>query len=126
MSTLKTRLADLAASFTNSIVEAIRTTSLEELLTESGPRHRAPRTASAPRASRSPGRLRRRSAGDIAAELDKIVALVKKSKDGLRAEQIRIELGMQAKELPRILKEGLSTKMLKSKGQKRATTYFAK
>ena len=33
---------------------------------------------------------------------------------------------MLAKEMPRILKEGLATKKLTSKGQKRATTYFAK
>ncbi|HSY25335.1 MAG TPA: hypothetical protein VK841_24585 [Polyangiaceae bacterium] len=79
---------------------------------------RAARTAS--------GRLPRRSADDIATELDKIVALVQKHKDGLRAEQIRTELEMQAKELPRVLKEGLNSKRLRSKGQKRATTYFAK
>jgi hypothetical protein len=44
----------------------------------------------------------------------------------MRAEQIRSTLGLQAKEMPRILKEGLSTKKLTSKGQKRATTYFVK
>lgn len=33
---------------------------------------------------------------------------------------------MQAKEMPRILKEGLSARVLRTKGQKRATTYFAK
>ena len=54
-----------------------------------------------------------------------MVALVTKHKDGLRAEQIRVQLGMQAKELPRVMKEGVATKVLKSKGQKRATTYFA-
>jgi hypothetical protein len=32
--------------------------------------------------------------------------ILKKAKDGLRAEQIREELQMQAKEMPRILKEG--------------------
>jgi Fic family protein len=53
------------------------------------------------------------------------VGLVKKSKAGLRAEEIRATLKMQSKEMPRILKEGLSTKVLKSKGQKRATTYTA-
>jgi hypothetical protein len=79
---------------------------------------KAPRTAS--------GRLPRRSADDIAAELAKIVALVQKHRDGLRAEQIRAELGLQAKELPRVLKEGLASRALRSKGQKRATTYFAK
>jgi hypothetical protein len=32
---------------------------------------------------------------------------------------------MQAKEMPRVLSEGLAKKKLKKKGQKRATTYFA-
>jgi len=57
--------------------------------------------------------------------LDQLVSVLKKNKGGLRAEQIREELGLQAKEMPRVLKEGLSTQKLKSKGQKRATTYFA-
>jgi hypothetical protein len=61
----------------------------------------------------------------IAKALDQVVALVKKHKDSLRAEEIRANLGMDRKEMPRVLKEGLSTKKLKSKGQKRATTYTA-
>jgi hypothetical protein len=55
-----------------------------------------------------------------------MVSLLKKHKDGLRAEEIRANLGMEPKEMPRILKEGVSTKKLSSKGQKRATTYFAR
>ena len=86
----------------------------------------APTPAPAPRTSRATGRLPRRSADEIAAALDKIVGLLRKHKDGLRAEEIRSNLGMLAKEMPRILKEGLSTKKLTSKGHKRATTYFAK
>jgi hypothetical protein len=69
------------------------------------------------------GRLPRRSAEEIAAALDEIVGLVRKHDDGLRAEEIRVKLGMQAKEMPRLLKEGLATKKLKAKGRKRATTY---
>lgn len=131
MSNLRSRLAELASSFTDSVIDAIRGTSLEELLTETGARPKSrPAEASAraaPRVARpASGRLPRRSAEDIAAELDKIVALVQTHRDGLRAEEIRMELGMQAKELPRVLKEGLSSKRLRSKGQKRATTYFAK
>ncbi len=131
MSNLRSRLADLASSFTDSVIDAIRGTSLEELLTETGARPKSrPAEASprgAPRVARAAsGRLPRRSAEDIAGELDKIVALVQTHRDGLRAEEIRMELGMQAKELPRVLKEGLSSKKLRSKGQKRATTYFAK
>ena len=64
--------------------------------------------------------------GLIAKMLDRIVLLVKTQKNGLRAEEIRSKLGMQAKEMPRILKEGISTKKLTSKGHKRATTYAAR
>jgi hypothetical protein len=74
---------------------------------------------------RKSGRLPRRSAEGIAKALDQVIALVKKHKDGLRAEQIREQLKMQSKEMPRVLKEGVSKKKLKSKGQKRATTYTA-
>jgi hypothetical protein len=131
MSNLRSRLADLASSFTDSVIDAIRGTSLEELLSESGARGKTRQSEAMPRtparaARTASGRLPRRSADDIATELDKIVALVQKHKDGLRAEQIRTELEMQAKELPRVLKEGLNSKRLRSKGQKRATTYFAK
>jgi hypothetical protein len=133
MPNLRSQLTDLASSFTDAVIDALRTTSLQELLSESsGGRIQSTRMDAAPKATPktvrppSPGRLPRRSANDIAAELDRIVNLVQKHKDGLRAEQIRAELGLQAKELPRVLKEGLSARKLRSKGQKRATTYFAK
>lgn len=135
MPNLRSQLSDLASSFTDAVIDALRTTSLHELLSESGARTQPARSAraeGAPKAAAktvrpaSSGRLPRRSANDIAAELDRIVTLVQKHKDGLRAEQIRTELGLQAKELPRVLKEGLSARKLRSKGQKRATTYFAK
>ncbi len=76
--------------------------------------------------SKSSGRLRRRSPAEIASTVGRVVDLVKKHKDGLRAEQIRTELGLQAKEMPRVLQEGLAARKLRAKGQKRATTYFAK
>jgi hypothetical protein len=128
MSNLRSRLADLASSFADSVIDAIRGASLHELLGEAGPhvRGRADGSTRAISHGKSAGRLPRRSADEISAALDRIVVLVSKNKDGLRAEQIRSELGMQAKELPRVLKEGLNTKKLRSKGQKRATTYFAK
>jgi hypothetical protein len=130
MPSLRSNLTELATSFTDAVLEAIRSTSLEEILSESRGHSRGFRAGvSVSRGGggrASSGRLPRRSAQDIANALDQIVALVKQHKDGLRAEQIRAELGLQAKELPRVLKEGLSTKMLRSKGQKRATTYFAK
>jgi hypothetical protein len=130
MPTLRSNLNAIATSFANAVLEAVRSASVEELLANSTNQRGADRYNGSernPRAapSRSSGRLARRSTQDIAAALDKITALVKKHKGGLRAEQIRVELRMQPKEMPRVLKEGLSTKRLKTKGQKRATTYFA-
>jgi hypothetical protein len=135
----QSEIADLAASFAESILLALRSASLDELLAEARGHRAGPgRPANASKASpptalgganaapRSSGRLPRRSSEEIAEQLKQIVALLRKQKDGLRAEQIRAELGLQAKEMPRILKEGLTTKSLSAKGQKRATTYFAK
>ncbi len=131
MPTLRSNLNAIATSFANAVLEAVRGASVDELLAN-GANHRAAHRSNGSTKGpargaplRSSGRLARRSTDDIAALLDKITALVKKHKSGLRAEQIRIELKMQSKEMPRVLKEGLSTKRLKTKGQKRATTYFA-
>ncbi|HEX4446444.1 MAG TPA: hypothetical protein VH044_06910 [Polyangiaceae bacterium] len=142
MSALKSSLQSLAASFAEDVVRAIQGASLQELLGEvagsrarRGPAAPAPAAAPAsepdgPRAARAPvlsrkGRLKRRSADDIAATLGSIVSLLKQNPAGLRAEQIRAQLSMLAKELPRPLAEGLASKALRKKGQKRATVYFA-
>jgi hypothetical protein len=78
------------------------------------------------RSSRGPSRrLKRRSRDEIQSALGAIVSLVEKRPRGLRAEQIRSELGMEAKEMPRVLGEGLATRKLRKRGQKRATTYYA-
>jgi predicted HTH transcriptional regulator len=69
-------------------------------------------------------RLARRSPDDIKRALASIVALVKKTPN-MRAEAIRTALKMDRKELPRVIAEGLSTKALSKKGEKRATTYRA-
>jgi hypothetical protein len=129
---LHAHLQQLAASFADSVLAAIRAASLEELLAESGASRgtarglRKPGPAVAKASPRASGRLPRRSPEEIAKTIEQVVALVKKHKTGLRAEQIRMDLGLQAKEMPRVLKEGLSAKKLTAKGQKRATTYFAK
>src|SRR5580658_6193446 len=134
MSTLRFTLNVLATNLASDIVDVIRSSSLEELLGERGGRPgrapgRPPKSMSngvaKPSRTRKSGRLPRRSTEEIAAALNEIVGLVSKHKDGLRAEEIRVKLGMQAKEMPRLLKEGLATKKLKSRGQKRATTYTA-
>ena len=130
---LHSRISVLVSSFVDSVLDAVKSSSLQEILDGSGANRAGPRAAKgalAPRAARVPvarsGRLPRRSAEDIAKTLEVVVSLLGSRKDGLRAEQIRTELNMQAKELPRILKEGLGRKKIRAVGQKRATTYFAR
>jgi hypothetical protein len=58
--------------------------------------------------------------------VDQVVALVQKSKTGLRSEEIKKALGLDRREVPRMLKTAVQTKKLKAKGQKRATVYSAR
>jgi hypothetical protein len=145
-STLRSTLQDLASSFASSVLDAIRGASLEEILGESDggrasrssgraaslesatpSRRGAPAAPAAPASSRRRGgRLARRSADDIGAMVERIVELLTNSSEGLRAEQIRDALGVEAKELPRPLAEALASKRIIKSGQKRATTYFAR
>lgn len=70
-------------------------------------------------------RLARRTDEQISASLTRVVEYLADKTDGRRAEDIRAALDLDVREVPRILKEGIETKALRSQGQKRATTYFA-
>jgi hypothetical protein len=136
---LRSTLDSLATSFAGAVLDAIKGASLQELLAESagapprrGPgRPRGPVAAKAaapvavPRPPKPSGRLARRSPEEIAKTLDKIHGLLKGKKAGMRSEEIRESLKLDVREMPRVLKEGLAKKKLKSRGQKRATTYTA-
>jgi hypothetical protein len=133
MPDLRSSIQSLAQTFAAGVLAAIRSSSLEDVLGEtSGPK----RGPGRPVAKRGPGhparpagssskRLARRSTKDLAAVTESIVALVKKHKTGLRAEQIRAELGIAKKEWMRPLGLALGSKKLTKKGEKRSTTYFA-
>lgn len=126
MSNLRSTLESLASRFAESVIDALRSASLDEItrVTSGTPRARAARPAAEPAKKRSSGgRLARRTADDIQAMVQSIVDLVAKHPDGLRAEQIRAALNVDAKELPRPLAEGVSSGALTKSGQKRATTY---
>ena len=60
--------------------------------------------------------MHRRSVDEIANTLEHVIRLLKGRKEGLRAEKIREELGLQRKEMPRVLHQGLATKKLICKG----------
>ncbi len=145
MSNLRSTIESLATQFATSIIGALRGASLDELLevtrggAGSASRARAVGVVSAAAAASAEGstkgtrgrgrgrggRLGRRSASDIAGMIDAIVSLLESHPDGLRAEQIREALGVEAKELPRPLADALEQNRVTKTGQKRATTYFA-
>lgn len=131
MRTLKRTIEDLANDFALSVIGVLRSSSIEELTGLAGI---SPRGGAAGRASASEGgaprrppagRLGRRTKGDIDRMVDEIVALLQNAPEGLRSEQLREQLGCEAKELPRPLSEALSRGLVSKSGQKRATTYFA-
>jgi hypothetical protein len=135
LSTLRDTIEDLAGQFADHVLKAIREMSLDEVvaMTQRLPSphvgRRSPlaeNVATAPAPRRRGGRLHRRSASEIDATVDKIVSLVKQHRKGLRAEQIRAQLGLRANEMPRPIEAALASKRLSKKGQKRATTYFAR
>ena len=66
-----------------------------------------------------------RSSAELGEMVDRIVELLKGSKAGLRAEQIRAALGVSAQALPRPIAAALLGKRVHKRGRMRATTYFA-
>lgn len=138
MSTLRAQIDRLAAQFAGHIIDALRGASLDDLLAIAGNRGGAGsgRGRGRPaggggaldlggRRGGRGGRLGRRSADDIGRMIDGIVDLLAKSTSGMRAEQIRAALDVEAKELPRPLADALAAGRITKSGQKRATTYFA-
>jgi hypothetical protein len=129
MSSLRSRLADLADRFAADVLAAIRTASLDELTGPASPARRGP---GRPRAVVPPagpkltkgGRLARRSDEDIAKTLGLVVAALKAGP--LRAEELKAKLGIDKRELPRVLADGLKAKKIAKKGRKRATVYSAR
>lgn len=146
MSNLRSTIESLASQFASNILDALRGASLDELADIAGrgnpsgsfgsarrgrPRNDASQNAHASdnsvavRRRGRGGRLGRRTPNEISRVIESIVELLQKNGGGLRAEQIRSALGVEAKELPRPLADALSAGRLTKTGQKRATTYFA-
>lgn len=113
--------SDLGSVFGIDIDVDVREAGVAPRSRERSPR-RVPPTA-AP--SRESGRLGRRSAADVAEMVDRIVELLEGHKAGLGAEEIRVRLGVQARDLPRPLATALADGRVRKKGQRRATKYQA-
>jgi hypothetical protein len=150
MSNLKSQIAALAETFSAGVLAAIRSASLEDILAGggAGPAKRGPGRPSkssngaavarggggqpdplgVPTRSKrgKGGRLARRSPEQIAHVVESIVGALKQSKEGMRSEQLQKVLKLDKKEISGPLAEALGGKKISKKGQRRATTYFAR
>src|ERR1035437_8314645 len=97
MSTLKNQIEALAQTFAAQVLTAIRSSSLEDILGQGagaatrtwGPKAARATKAEPTKAPKRRGRLGRRTTDQIQTQLASVVALLKKSPDGLRSEEIR-------------------------------------
>ena len=138
---LHRRISELATSFAASVVAAIESASLHELhsfaadAAAAAPARRGPgrppkdaagktTTAASPKLRRVRKGVRR-SASDLQETLDAIVGAIQKTQNGMRSEHIQKALGLGKKEVSRPLGLGLANQLLKKKGVKRSTTYYA-
>jgi hypothetical protein len=115
---LKEKIAALANQFADELVAVIS----EELALklEAGDIRRLPGRPPGTR-----GRAARRSAEDVGRSADHILSVLLKAPDGLRAENLRAELGFARAEMARPLALLLRAGRVKKSGQRRRTVYSA-
>jgi len=122
----------IAAQLADELVALVHNSSMAEVFgsgaaaARPAPAARAARGPAAPSAPAPKKRGRPFSKPDSSALVSSIAALLGKNPDGLRAEQIRSTLKVDKPTVTRALTQGLATKALTKKGERRATKYYAK
>ena len=122
---------DLAALVRQSAVQAVASALGENAGTRRGPGRPRGNGLAALTGRRGPGRPAGRRKGEkrapeqLAALVDKLFSVIK-SKPGQRIEEIASALGISTKELTLPAKKLIAEKRVSTKGQKRATRYFAR
>jgi hypothetical protein len=110
-------IQNLASQFAATVVDRIRSMPLDELLAV------APKAPPGPGPKTSREVRHRRTAADIEKTAANIASLLAKNPKGLRAEDIRRALQLEAKELPKPIALAIANGTITKTGQKRATTY---
>lgn len=123
-SSIQESMTAISGDIAEVVMEAIRELSLDDLMgSVVGGRSKA--TAKSSSKKSSGGKRVRRSAEALQEMAEQIASYVRKHKDGVSAENIREELDIERKDIPRPIAEALSQKLISKRGQKRATLYFA-
>jgi hypothetical protein len=138
--TLRGSLDLLTTTFVDALLEALRAAPLGELLLEEGRTRFAggqldvvsayPKmavNAAYGKVHRQSVRLKRRTSEEIRRTVTAVLGLLHKHPDGMRSEQIRDQLGLDIREMPRVLHAGIDNQLLKVlSGHKRSTVYGLK
>jgi hypothetical protein len=136
--TLNESVQTLISKFVNDLRHLLSNVPLHDLISNEEIETVVPATlsrASKPRASTGAkrkvktgksGRLARRTPEQLREAAGEVAGLLKSNKDGLRSEEIREALGMDVREVPRVLKQAMEEGLIKILGGlKRATRYGA-
>jgi hypothetical protein len=133
-SSIESEIQARVSAFASELVAIVRASALEvvqealgDAVTPRAVRGRgaAAMPAAAPKAASGRGKGAKRDPQAIEALTNQLGAYIKKN-PGQRIEQIGKELDIPTKELALPVKKLLGAKRITTKGQKRATTYFAR
>ncbi len=114
-SPIRESIRTLATKFADELLELVRNGLSKELAAKDQPVVALPKGR---------GRRTRRSAKDLGAAADRILATLAKSAGGFRAEVLRARVGMSRPALLRPLRMLLASGRVRKTGQKRATVYL--
>jgi hypothetical protein len=118
----------LAEAFAEGVLDAIRNATLEEIIgtRESPTTSRTQPSAKRPLARRGrPGRPPSPSIAAAIADVTKrMIGVLQKHPNGLRAERLRAELGIPREKMTAAVHAALESKQITKRGERRATTYL--
>jgi hypothetical protein len=120
---IRDKIAALAARFAEDVVGVISESIAGHLRNAGAARSRVELRGVTERAAAGGTRIRR-SASQLDAISDRIVAQLGKKPDGVRAEDLRASLGLPRSAIARPIAQLLSAKRIRKTGEKRRTTYF--
>jgi hypothetical protein len=133
MTTLNATINELASNLAHDLLRALRGASLEQIVAETAAGHARRGPGRPPKANaqtsvrtKNSGKRVRRSADDLAKTVGKIAAALKGHKSGLRSEQLQKVLHLPKREITGPIALALKSKKITKRGQRRATTYFAR
>jgi hypothetical protein len=115
-STLRASLESIVSRFVEDILSTVRSGLDEAVFGED-------RQDVSPRPSARGTRARRRNL-DVSGEMEHIVAAVRRHDGGIRAEELRKEVGLDKVIFVRAVQRLLADRQLRKTGEKRRTTYF--